>query len=33
MASIQKDISIVAHADEVWAAVRDFSAVHKRLAG
>jgi carbon monoxide dehydrogenase subunit G len=32
MASIHKDISIDAHADEVWAAVRDFGAVHKRLA-
>lgn len=32
MASIHKDISIDAHPDEVWAAVRDFGAVHTRLA-
>jgi carbon monoxide dehydrogenase subunit G len=32
MASIHKDIPIGAPADEVWAAVRDFGAVHKRLA-
>ena len=32
MASIHKDIPIDAHPDEVWAAVRDFGAVHKRLA-
>ena len=32
MASIHKDIPIDAHPDAVWAAVRDFGAVHKRLA-
>ena len=32
MASIYKDIPIDAHPDEVWAAVRDFGAVHRRLA-
>jgi hypothetical protein len=32
MASIHKDISINAGPDEVWAAVRDFGAVHQRLA-
>src|SRR5882757_7128638 len=32
MASIQKDISIDAHPDVVWDAVRDFGAVHTRLA-
>jgi hypothetical protein len=32
MASIHKDIPIDAHPDEVWAAVRDFGAVHQRLA-
>ena len=31
MASIHKDIPIDGHPDEVWAAVRDFGAVHKRL--
>ena len=31
MASIQKDILIDAHPDDVWAAVRDFGAVHRRL--
>jgi len=31
MASVTKDISINAHADAVWAAVRDFGAVHRRL--
>ena len=31
MASIHKDIPIDAHPDDVWAAVRDFGAVHKRL--
>jgi Polyketide cyclase / dehydrase and lipid transport len=31
MASIQKDIPIDASADDVWAAVRDFGAVHQRL--
>jgi hypothetical protein len=32
MASIHKDIPIDTHPDEVWAAVRDFGAVHRRLA-
>ena len=32
MASIHKDIPIDADPDEVWAAVRDFGAVHRRLA-
>jgi carbon monoxide dehydrogenase subunit G len=32
MASIRKDIPINAHPDEVWDAVRDFGAVHRRLA-
>ena len=32
MASIHKDIPIDAHPDDVWAAVRDFGAVHTRLA-
>ena len=32
MASIRKDIPIDAHPDDVWAAVRDFGAVHRRLA-
>jgi len=32
MASIHKDIPIDAPADRVWAAVRDFGAVHRRLA-
>jgi Polyketide cyclase / dehydrase and lipid transport len=32
MASIYKDISLEAPADEVWAAVRDYGAVHRRLA-
>ena len=31
MASVTKDISINAHADAVWDAVRDFGAVHRRL--
>ncbi len=31
MASVYKDISINAHADAVWDAVRDFGAVHQRL--
>jgi hypothetical protein len=31
MASIHKDIPIDAHPDDVWAAVRDFGAVHTRL--
>jgi polyketide cyclase/dehydrase/lipid transport protein len=32
MASIQKDIPIDAAPSDVWAAVRDFGAVHTRLA-
>jgi hypothetical protein len=32
MASIHKDIPIDAHPDDVWSAVRDFGAVHQRLA-
>jgi hypothetical protein len=32
MASIHKDIPIDAHPDDVWDAVRDFGAVHRRLA-
>ncbi len=32
MASIHKDIPLDAHPDDVWSAVRDFGAVHKRLA-
>src|SRR5436190_18373823 len=32
MASIHKEIPIEARPDEVWAAVRDFGAVHPRLA-
>jgi len=32
MASIHKDIPIDAHPSDVWAAVRDFGAVHRRLA-
>ena len=32
MASIHKDIPIDAHPDHVWDAVRDFGAVHTRLA-
>src|SRR5664279_634447 len=32
MASIHKDIFIDAHPDDVWDAVRDFGAVHTRLA-
>lgn len=31
MASIHKDIPLDAHPDAVWAAVRDFGAVHRRL--
>jgi carbon monoxide dehydrogenase subunit G len=31
MASIHKDIALDAHPDAVWAAVRDFGAVHRRL--
>jgi hypothetical protein len=32
MSSIHKDILIDAHPDHVWDAVRDFGAVHRRLA-
>ncbi len=32
MASIHKNIPIDAHPNDVWAAVRDFGAVHRRLA-
>src|ERR1043165_3413395 len=32
MASIYKDISLDAPAAEVWAAVRDYGAVHQRVA-
>jgi hypothetical protein len=32
MASILKDIPLNADAGDVWAAVRDFGAVHRRLA-
>jgi hypothetical protein len=32
MASIHRNIPIDAHTGEVWAAVRDFGAVHRRLA-
>lgn len=32
MASIHKDVSLGASSDDVWAAVRDFGAVHTRLA-
>ena len=31
MASIHKDIPLDARPDDVWAAVRDFGAVHQRL--
>ena len=31
MASLHKDIPLDAHPDDVWAAVRDFGAVHTRL--
>ena len=31
MASIHKDICLDARPDDVWAAVRDFGAVHQRL--
>jgi hypothetical protein len=31
VASIHKDISLDARPDDVWAAVRDFGAVHQRL--
>ncbi len=32
MASIRKEISIEARPEDVWAALRDFGAVHERLA-
>lgn len=32
MASIYKDIPLDSPADEVWAALRDFGAVHRRVA-
>jgi hypothetical protein len=32
MASIYKDISLHARPDDVWAAVRDYGAVHQRVA-
>jgi polyketide cyclase/dehydrase/lipid transport protein len=32
MASIRREIPIDARPEEVWAAVRDFGAVHRRLA-
>jgi hypothetical protein len=32
MASIHKDVPIDAHPDDVWDAVRDFGALHRRLA-
>jgi hypothetical protein len=32
MASIHKDIPLDARPDDVWAAVRDFGAVHQRVA-
>ena len=32
MASIHKDIPLDARPDDVWAAVRDFGAVHRRVA-
>jgi hypothetical protein len=32
MASIYKDIPLDARPDDVWAAVRDFGAVHQRVA-
>jgi hypothetical protein len=32
MASVYKDIPLDARADEVWAAVRDYGAVHQRVA-
>jgi hypothetical protein len=31
MASLHKDITLDAHPDEVWPAVRDFGALHTRL--
>jgi carbon monoxide dehydrogenase subunit G len=33
MASIHKDIPVNAHPDHVWAAVRDFGAVHRLAPG
>jgi carbon monoxide dehydrogenase subunit G len=33
MASIHKDIPIDAHPDDVWAAVRDFAALHRLAPG
>jgi len=33
MASIHKDIAINAHPNEVWAAVREFGAVHRLAPG
>ena len=32
MASLQKDFSVAAPANRVWAALRDFGALHRRLA-
>ena len=32
MASIQRNISVNARPEDAWAAVRDFGAVHRRLA-
>jgi hypothetical protein len=32
MASIHKDVPLDAHPDAVWDALRDFGAVHRRLA-
>src|SRR4051812_8636180 len=32
MASIHKEISLDARAEDVWAAVRDYGAVHQRVA-
>jgi hypothetical protein len=32
MASIIKEVSVDADADDVWAALRDFGSVHRRLA-
>ena len=32
MASLRKDLALAASADSVWAALRDFGAVHLRLA-
>jgi hypothetical protein len=31
MASIRKEITTTAHADDVWAALRDVGALHTRL--